>query len=118
MAAMQKAARILAPFPASRTIREAAAAYLVADPTLAEDLELGRRLRATGYTDEHIVTFTGTGYGLEHPIDCRPDLIGCVHNEWLASQTAPDRLAGRYVMRWDDLGQVGPVYTRAEATRS
>jgi hypothetical protein len=76
-------------------------------------LRLGRELLATGYVDEHFVTFTETGYGLEHPIRCRPDLNGCVFNEWLATQLAPDREPGRYLMTWPEGPNDGPRYALA-----
>jgi hypothetical protein len=71
-------------------------------------LALGRRLIATGYEDYHVVRFTEDGYGLQHPIECRPDLIGCMFNEWLASQPGPDMDPGRYRMDWRSKG---PKYT-------
>lgn len=61
---------------------------------------------------EHIVTFGETGYGLQHPVSCRPDLIGCVYNEWLAGQMAPDREPGQYLMTWTEGGD--PAYERIE----
>jgi hypothetical protein len=82
------------------------------DPTTAEAIERARELVRQGYTDEHIVTFSETGYGLQHPIRCRPNLIGCMFNEWLATQMAPDRDPGQYVMTW---GKNGPRYTRLAA---
>lgn len=74
-----------------------------------EALEWARQLVEQGYRDEHIVTFTEDGYGLEHPIRCRPNLTGCNLNEWLRTQMAPDREPGRYVMEWTD---DGPEYVR------
>lgn len=69
-----------------------------------EAFDWAQQLVDQGYRDAHIVTFTEDGYGLEHPIRCRPNLIGCVLNEWLATQMAPDREPGRYVMEWTDTG--------------
>ena len=77
-----------------------------------EALEWARQLVEQGYRDEHIVTFTEDGYGLEHPIACRPNLIGCILNEWLATQMAPDRDPGRYVMEW---AEDGPKYMEVGA---
>lgn len=65
-----------------------------------EALEWARQLVEQGYRDEHIVTFTEDGYGLEHPIRCRPNLTGCMLNEWLRTQPGPDREPGRYIMEW------------------
>lgn len=57
----------------------------------------------------HVVDFTTTGYGLMHPPSCRPDLLGCDFNSYLASCDEPDLLPGRYSMRWTP-SQV-PLYT-------
>ncbi len=65
--------------------------------------EAGKRLLAA----PHIVEFTRTGYGLQHPIACRPDLIGCPLNRWLARQTRPAKNAGRYLMSGP--GQFEPI---------
>jgi hypothetical protein len=65
-----------------------------------EAIDWARQLLAQGYVDEHIVDFTESGYGLQHPIRCRPNLIGCQFNEWLATQMAPDEEPGRYLMTW------------------
>jgi hypothetical protein len=46
----------------------------------------------------HVVEFSRTGYGLQHPIACRPDLIKCPLNRWLARQAAPAMKPGRYLM--------------------
>ena len=58
----------------------------------------------------HIVEFTDTGYGLQHPLDCRPDLIGCPFNQYLAGLDEPDRPPGRYVMAWDEAVDSRPLY--------
>ena len=79
-----------------------------------EALDWARQLVEQGYRDEHIVTFTETGYGLEHPIRCRPNLIGCQFNEWLASQMAPDQEPGRYVMTWAKSGPKYAAYAEGE----
>jgi hypothetical protein len=68
-----------------------------------------RELVKQGYMDEHIVDFSESGYGLQHPIRCRPNLIGCQFNEWLATQMAPDKKPGRYLMTWK---KRGPHYAR------
>jgi hypothetical protein len=47
---------------------------------------------------------------LQHPIRCRPNLIGCQFNEWLSSQMAPDKEPGRYLMTWT---KAGPRYAAA-----
>ena len=52
----------------------------------------------------HVVDFTEDGYGLQHPPSCRPDLIGCKFNQWLAGYGEPAMSPGRYRMTWDPLG--------------
>ena len=44
----------------------------------------------------HVVDFTDDGYGLQHPPSCRPDLIGCRVNQYLASRGYPEEDPGRY----------------------
>ena len=51
----------------------------------------------------HIVTFSASGYGLQHPPSCRPDLIGCKYNRYLASKSEADRRPGRYRMTLDNM---------------
>ena len=46
----------------------------------------------------HVVEFTTTGYGLQHPLRCRPDLLGCPLNAHLASAPGPEAPPGRYLM--------------------
>jgi hypothetical protein len=94
------------PFPMSNPPSETTTLNGVADLP-PEAIEWARELVRQGYRDEHIVTFTESGYGLEHPIRCRPNLIGCILNEWLATQMAPDQDPGRYIMEWRNSG---PIY--------
>ena len=61
---------------------------------LVEDGRKWQEAEAEG----HIVTFTETGYGLTHPPSCRPDLIGCWFNRYLADMSQPDEDPGRYRM--------------------
>lgn len=77
-------------------------------------LRWARQLLETGYVDEHFVTFDTIGYGLEHPIGCRTNLRGCMLEEWLHGQMAPDRDPGRYLMRW---AEEGPTYDPVEEIR-
>jgi hypothetical protein len=70
------------------------------DASVVEDARRWREAEAEG----HIVDFTGTGYGLQHPPSCRPDLIGCRFNVWLADADEPDELPGRYRMTFDAAG--------------
>lgn len=75
-----------------------------ANPT-TEEQELGRRLLVTGYIDEHRVEFQESGYGVQHPIECRPDLLGCRFNIWLRDNVGPEDFnPGRYRMDWSDDG--------------
>jgi hypothetical protein len=45
----------------------------------------------------HIVEFSTTGYGLQHPVTCRPNLLDCSYEKWLAARQ-PRQKPGRYVM--------------------
>lgn len=56
----------------------------------------------------HVVDFTEDGYGLMHPPSCRPNLIGCDFNAYLAERDEPDMPPGRYSMRWSPSKE--PVY--------
>lgn len=65
--------------------------------------------------DEHVVTLSENGWRLEHPTHCRHS-AGCIFTEWLASQMAPDRDLGRYVMTWPDPeNDEGPQYAFLDA---
>lgn len=75
------------------------------DEGLREDAEKWRAAEAEG----HIVDFSDSGYGLQHPPSCRPDLIGCPINVYLASLDEPDMPPGRY--RITD----GPEYAALDA---
>ena len=68
-------------------------------PTLDVEqlIEDGRKWQAAE-AEGHVVTFSETGYGLMHPPSCRPDLIGCRHNKYLASRGYPEEEPGRYRM--------------------
>jgi hypothetical protein len=57
------------------------------------DAEHWRAAEAEG----HVVDFTEDGYGLQHPPSCRPNLIECEFNEYLAAG-CPDVYPGRYSM--------------------
>ena len=67
---------------------------------LAED---GRKWR-TAEAEGHVVTFSETGYGLMHPPSCRPDLIGCHYNEWLAGLGYAEEEPGHYRMTFHEDG--------------
>ena len=104
--AVYEATKLAAAIHVAGYERSAGAAPLDVPP---EAIEWARELVRQGYRDEHVVTFSKTGYGLQHPIRCRPNLIGCQMNEWLATQMAPDEEPGRYVMTWDEYS---PEYAR------
>ncbi len=74
------------------------------DVATVADAERWQAAEAEG----HIVDFTETGYGLQHPPSCRPNLIGCAFNEYLADADGPDREPGRYSMSRDM--DYSPVY--------
>ena len=49
--------------------------------------------------DQHIVEFSETGYGLQHPLSCRPNLLDCEYEIYLREfKHEPDKEPGRYVM--------------------
>ena len=56
--------------------------------------------------DEHIAEFRDDGWGLQHPLRCRPDLIGCAVNRAVSTlcdeSDEPPRPVGRYVVTLDD----------------
>lgn len=58
----------------------------------------GKRWRAAE-AEGHVVDFSETGYGLQHPPSCRPDLINCEYNLWLAAADGPEREPGSYQIR-------------------
>jgi len=100
------------------------AAYIAAvDPAtilaLLDDLDAAQariaELEASLGTDEHIVTFSEDGYGLQHPIRCRPDLLGCSVNVYLAYRDEPDMPPGKWTVQL--LGDGDPLYTAIAAAR-
>jgi hypothetical protein len=90
------------------------AANIVAAPEMHKvlvALDLGLRLLDTGYQDMHIVEFKEDGFALLHPIDCRPDMLGCDFHVWLGyeeEQMPP----GRYALKWSRHGYGNPVYEK------
>lgn len=52
-------------------------------------------------SEDHIVNFDETGYGLQHPLVCRPNLLDCIFNQYLADSEKPDMVPGQYIMRWN-----------------
>lgn len=63
----------------------------------------------------HVVKFTATGYGLQHPPSCRPNLIGCKFNRHLNDLNNIPVRPGRYRMTRDEGGW---QYTRLPAKAS
>ena len=68
------------------------------DEAVIEDAMRWRAAEAEG----HVVDFTETGFGLQHPPSCRPNLIGCRFNVWLSDADGPEEEPGRYRMTWTD----------------
>jgi hypothetical protein len=68
---------------------------------LAEAAEADAARWRAAEAEGHVVDFTRTGFGLQHPPSCRPDLLGCRFNRWLSSRSSPARKPGRYRMTWD-----------------
>lgn len=58
----------------------------------------------------HIVTFSRTGYGLQHPLPCRPNLLGCPVHKALARRRSIDRPPGKYVVTLVDKHLVYVAY--------
>jgi hypothetical protein len=75
----------------------AALAGATSSPALDELIADGRKWQEAE-AEGHVVTFSETGYGLMHPPSCRPDLIGCWFNAYLASRGYPEEEPGRYTM--------------------
>lgn len=48
--------------------------------------------------DRHVVEVRESGYGLQHPARCRPNLIDCPYNRWMHEQPVPPQPPGRYYM--------------------
>lgn len=49
--------------------------------------------------EKHIVEFTKTGYALQHPLACRPNLLDCKYDFYLREfKDEPDKEPGRYYM--------------------
>ena len=65
----------------------------------AGTLYVAEQILREAFGSAHIVDFSATGYGLQHPVECRPDLIGCHVNRYLAGLDAPEEPPGRYVVR-------------------
>lgn len=80
------------------TIYDQTRAALLAVLGRDEDGEKWRAAEAEGHT----ATFSEDGYGLQHPPSCRPNLIGCRFNIYLAAQDGPDMDPGEYRMTWND----------------
>lgn len=62
----------------------------------------------------HIVDFSDSGYGLQHPPSCRPNLIECFFNDWLADLGQPAMPPGRYRMVWHEKHGGDPTYKALE----
>jgi len=68
-----------------------------------KDREIAR-LRATLGEQRHIVDVTATQFGLQHPVECRPDLLACPVRIALNALDGPPMPVGRYVVTLDDDG--------------
>lgn len=44
----------------------------------------------------HVVEFRESGYGLQHPPECRPNLLDCMPDVVLSEQDKAPKLPGRY----------------------
>lgn len=54
----------------------------------------------------HVVEFGPDGYGLQHPLSCRPDLLACPMDEMMRSFDGPPRKPGRYLAWFNEHGEV------------
>lgn len=54
---------------------------------------------AVPMSEQHIVEFTETSYGLQHPQACRPNLLDCDYHLYLQDTIEPEQLPGRYTMQ-------------------
>lgn len=77
------------------------------DALAEKDTEI-RRLREALGEQRHIAEFRADGFGLQHPVECRPNLIDCpVSRELEALDESPVGAAfGHYVVTLDDDGTV------------
>lgn len=66
-----------------------------------EAVSEGDRLAEALREDRHVVEFREDGWGLQHPVLCRPDLIGCPVNRALQALNHPTVL-GRFRVHLED----------------
>lgn len=57
-------------------------------------------LEAAVGEQRHIVDIAESDFGLQHPIECRDDLLGCEIGVALHALEGPPRPVGRYVVSW------------------
>jgi hypothetical protein len=77
----------------------------VADSWGADAQRMLDRLHLSGFRlvpekTDHIVDFEEDGYGLQHPLACRPTLLDCPWQKWLSVQAVRPVPVGRYKMNW------------------
>ncbi len=57
-------------------------------------------------TNDHIIEFTETGFGIQHPAPCRPNLLGCPLQAAAQRLDGPPVAPGRYVCVLDPWGEL------------
>jgi hypothetical protein len=55
---------------------------------------------------DHIIDFGETGYGIQHPAPCRPNLLDCPFNGAAQRLDGPPAAPGRYVCVLDPWGEL------------
>jgi len=67
-------------------------------PNMLSLIDEVERLRAALGEQRHIVDVAETEFGLQHPVECRPDLLGCAVGKALNALDGPPMPVGRYVV--------------------
>ena len=73
-------------------------------PDVRALLDEVERLREVIGEQRHIVDIGPESFGLQHPIECRPDLLGCPVGAALSALDEPPADVGRYVVTLNDDG--------------
>lgn len=55
---------------------------------------------------DHIIDFSDTGFGIQHPASCRPNLLGCTFQAAAQRLDGPPVAPGRYVCVLDPRGEL------------
>lgn len=64
--------------------------------------------------EQHVAEFDEHGWGMQHPVGCRPNLLDCrVHRAMQVISEAPGPL-GRYIVLLDDDGALQFIIVSSE----